>query len=259
MNTIFVVCQHGGEKAPYKVINKYFKKFKLLIANKEAFDNNVRFIESDLNRAFPGNPKGTKEEKLASKLLKQLKKYEAVLDFHTATDPSELFIITTKLTPNHLTLINKLNTKKVVYMQNSIASGKSLIDHVDLGISLEVGGKSESTKKEVKKFIEDYLKNYVEDQNKEYFVVFDVLLRESKNEKLSKEISAFKLVKKGFLLSSKGKNNKYSQKDFYPILPREKSYPNILCLMAKKVSLTSLLRGGDDKWNDYKSQRQTLP
>jgi succinylglutamate desuccinylase len=235
MKTLFVVCQHGDEKAPYKVINKYFRdKVEFLVANKRAFNKNTRFIKNDLNRVFPGRKDGSYEERLAFKLTKKLKKYKVVLDFHTTTSKSPLFIITTSLSKKHVELINKLNISQVVYMENSIASGHALIDSVNLGISLEVGSRLPGVIEVIRSFIKDYLSGE-SNKEKEYFAVFDVLKKERKTERLNKSIIPFRLVKKGDHISTIGMTKKYAQMDFYPIMPREKSYVGIFCLMAKKI------------------------
>src|SRR3989344_7923920 len=103
-DTVWVVCQHGNELTPLEIIKRYFKdKVSYIIANSEAVHKNKRFIESDLNRSFNGKS-NTFEEKIAQKLLKELKKYKYVLDFHTSTSDTPIFIIMTKITPKHLNL-----------------------------------------------------------------------------------------------------------------------------------------------------------
>ena len=107
-DTVWVVCQHGNELTPLEIIKRYFKdKVSYIIANSEAVHKNKRFIESDLNRSFNGKS-NTFEEKIAQKLLKELKKYKYVLDFHTSTSDTPIFIIMTKITPKHLNLSRKL-------------------------------------------------------------------------------------------------------------------------------------------------------
>lgn len=211
------------------------------MANHEAFKKHTRFIDADLNRVFPGKKNGNKEEKIAFKLAKQFKSYDVVLDFHTATDPCELFIITTNLSPKHIKFINTLNVKKVVYMENSLALGHSLIDYVELGVSVEVGGRVKNMEIEIKSFIEDYLKGIVKGE-KEYYTVFEILKKEEKTEKLSKNIKPFKLVKKGEEISAIGNKKRYAEVDFYPVLAREKNYQGVLCLMARRLNMINLRR-----------------
>lgn len=240
MNSIFVACQHGGEKTPLEVIKDNFEgKINYLIANEDALKIHKRFIDSDLNRSFPGNINGNKEEIIAYDLLQKLKKFNTVFDLHTTTTNSPIFIITTSLSEKHLELINSLNISKVVYMQKSLASGKSLIDHVGLGVSIEAGKEgSKKTYLEYKEFIENYLINKYT-LKKEYYVVYGIIKKE-KNEKIDRNLESFKFIKKGQVISRVGEVERHAEFGFYPIMPGEKSYKGVLTLAAKRISLEKL-------------------
>ncbi len=235
MDTIFVVCQHGDEVTPLKILRKDFKdNIPYIIANPKALEENKRFVESDLNRSFSGK-NITYEEKLAQKLLKEFKKYSCVIDFHTSTAKSPIFAIITKPTKAHLNLAQKLGIGKIVYMKNSIAQGNALIDSVKLGISVECGPEgSDENYQAIKKSIKNYLSSKTKKVKPEYYEIYGTLKAEP-GEKLTDNIQSFKLVKKDEQLSKKGTNIKYAKENFYPIMPREKSYIGILCVLAKKV------------------------
>jgi succinylglutamate desuccinylase len=239
-NSIFVVCQHGGEKTPLKVIEDNFKdKLNYLVANKEAVLKNKRFMDADLNRSFPGSSLGNKEEKLAFELVRELEKYDQVFDLHTTTATSPPFIITTKVDQDHLDLINSFNIEKVVIMQNSIAKGNSLIDYVNLGVSIEAGPQGrQEVYNEYKEFITNFL-NEKKTNRKDFYIVFGVIEKQKK-EKLNKSIESFKLVKKGQVISKVGDKSRFAEYDFYPVMPGEKSYKNILTIATKKVNLNKL-------------------
>lgn len=84
--TIFIVGgTHGDEVAGYlaatELLNYDFKKGKIIIVpklNTVAIEQNVRYSKQDgyqdLNRAFPGNEKGTKTELIAKALYDEIKK-----------------------------------------------------------------------------------------------------------------------------------------------------------------------------------------
>lgn len=237
---VLVICQHGDEKAPFKVFNKYFKdRFDAILGNPKAFKKNVRFLESDLNRSFPGSKSGLLEEKIAFKLLKKLKMYQQVVDFHTATCDTPIFIILTKTTKKHLKLARSTGIKKIVYMQESIASGKALIDHVPVGISIEAGDeKLPVTKKRIKKVLNNLISGKDSKSKLQCYSVFGVIKKELGHEQLAPNIKHFKKVKKGDTLT----NIRKSEFDFYPVLARETNYKDILCLMAKKVRERDIIR-----------------
>jgi succinylglutamate desuccinylase len=242
MKTLFIVCQHGAEKTPFRVIKKYFQgKINYLLANNEAFVKNKRFIESDLNRSFPGKVSGTKEEMIAHDLMNRFSSYDQIIDLHTSTVDSPIFIITTSLFPKHLKLINRLNIKRVVCMEKSIAGGNSLIDYVSLGLSIEVGKEgSRNAKNLYKKFIYSFIKNDKNSVKKEYFSVFGILEKKHKSEKLVNSVKSFQYLKKGDLISKIGSEKRYSEANFYPIMPGEKSYKGVLTLMARKLKQSEI-------------------
>jgi len=242
--TLFVVGVHGNEQTPIKVVKNFFsKKINYLVANKEAVARNVRFLETDLNRSFPGRLGGFKEEDLARKLLEKLRSFDFIIDLHSATCSTPPFVILTKPTKRHLELLDRLPVKQVVYMRRGLSGGKSLINHVPVGISLEFGyDRSKATEKEVKKALNFYLTGAKNSLKKEYFEVFAVLKKKDNREKLFKNIRAFKFVEKGAALSRIGLEERKSPLSFYPILPRERSYRGVLCLAARKIKQIDLER-----------------
>lgn len=237
---VLVICQHGNERAPKEVLDKYFHgQFEVVLANKKAYEKNIRFIKTDLNRSFPGNKNGSLEEKIASNLLRTLKKYQQVVDLHTATCDTPIFIILTKTTKKHLELARSTGIEKIVYMQESIASGKALIDHVPVGISIEAGDeKLQVTKKRIKKVLNNLMSGKDSKSKLQYYSVFGIIKKETGHEQLVSSIKHFKKVKKGDTLT----NIRKSEFDFYPVLPRETNYKNILCLMAKKLKERDIIR-----------------
>lgn len=240
MRTLFIVCQHGDEKTPLEVIKEDFQRVPFLLANPKALEKNVRFIEKDMNRSFPGNSYGSKEEGIAMQILKDLKStykdFESIIDLHTASCSTPAFVILTKISKKHMELIGQTGIDKVVVMSPTLASGKALVDHVPCGISIEFGLEGTAmTRKRIKDFFNYFLSLKQKDKKIDYFRVFDVLKKENESEKLVREIRAFKLVKRGSRLTNYTGKIKSAHKDFYPILPRSRNYKDLLCLMAEKI------------------------
>lgn len=82
---------HGNEPLGLEVCRR-LEKLKLpyidvLYGNPTAIKKNIRFIDEDLNRVFPGNPKGSLEAKRASEIMKICRKYDFVIDFHNTYCP----------------------------------------------------------------------------------------------------------------------------------------------------------------------------
>jgi predicted deacylase len=131
---VIIACMHGDELLGKEVIDLLKGRIdaRFVIANPHAVERNVRFIESDLNRSFPGSADGTQEERIAHSLLKELEA-DLVIDIHSTTAVTKGFAIAVERSPQALLDAVPLD---VVLMPASFASGRALIDHAD-GISLE--------------------------------------------------------------------------------------------------------------------------
>lgn len=72
---------HGDEPCGARAIERFVageptvdRPVKLVVANEEALDANVRYLEEDLNRAFPGDPNAdTHEGRLAADLVREVR------------------------------------------------------------------------------------------------------------------------------------------------------------------------------------------
>lgn len=88
---VAVLCGiHGDEKTPF-LIAEQLTKIKpdkgsvhiFLGVNQQAIQLGKRFVDTDLNRVFPGKSDGNLEERIAHKLVKLLEDMDAVIDLHT--------------------------------------------------------------------------------------------------------------------------------------------------------------------------------
>lgn len=72
---------HGDEPCGVRAVDRVMeadpdvdRPVKLIVANEEAIERRARYVEEDLNRAFPGNPDGdTHEARLAHELLQEIR------------------------------------------------------------------------------------------------------------------------------------------------------------------------------------------
>ncbi len=134
---------HGTEQIGANVINHFRKligdndNLHYTIANPEALSRGVRFIESDLNRVFPGKPDGSFEERIAYNLHPVIKSYDVVIDIHSTESGLRSAIIITKVTEETIALIRETNAKYVLLMD--ITKGNSLISDARIGIGFEYG------------------------------------------------------------------------------------------------------------------------
>lgn len=232
MNLGVVCCLHGTEAYGLEVIKKLPASVPFFIGNLEALNRNVRFLDSDLNRSFPGKESGNHEEKIAYNLEKELSCLDYILDLHSSSNNCPIFGIITHPNEQKIDFAKRLGLTKLVIMKESFASGKSLIDFVKCGISIEVGPhKREENVKEVLRLIYNFLDKKVR-SNIDIFEVFEIIKKEADVTK----IKNFEYVKKGVVIAKSENKEQIALFDFIPILIDENAYSGILCLAAKKLT-----------------------
>jgi succinylglutamate desuccinylase len=230
---LFVVASHGDEsiglRAIEKLSKKTGKKINYLIGNPEALKNNVRFVNSDLNRVYPGKLKGDVEEKTAYNNLKLIKKNKCdyVIDLHGTISKTGIFIIITKLSIENLLLALMLDIKKIVIWPKSKETKGSLSTFVRCGIEIESGPKNgkkviENLDKILNKFLnnidnKDNLKNKI--KGKEFYIITGKI----KNKKNMPEVRDFR--KTG---------------NFYSLFVGQ--YEGISCYKMKKTNYSNILK-----------------
>ncbi len=236
MKVTVICCLHGNEPYGLEVAKKLAPSFSFFIGNKIALERKVRFVETDMNRCFPGKINGNYEERMANKLVKKLKKYDYVIDLHSSSNPCPLFGIITKPNKEKIKFAKRLGLKKLVIMPEFFASGKALIDFVKCGISLEVGPhERKENVMEVLKVIDNFLNNK-KNENVKLFEVF-CIIKKDYSEVLIKN---FDEIKKGQVISKRGKCKQVSKFDFTAVLVDEEAYGDILCLACKKYALAGI-------------------
>lgn len=244
-----VCCSHGNERYGIEVGKKLHLPF--FLANKRAFEANKRFIDADLNRSFPGNINGNKEEKIACHLLQKLKKFDYVIDLHSSSNSCPLFGIITSPNKEKIEFAKRLGLKKLIIMPEFFGTGKSLIDFVKCGISLEIGPhKREENIKEVKEAIDNLISNKYTTDNLEIFEIFSTVKKQSDDDSIF--IENFKEVKKGEIIAQGKDNKQFAEFDFIPVFVNEEAYKGILCLAAKRIKNIFKHKNHHNRMNKFK-------
>lgn len=149
--TLVVYCTHGHERVGERVAARLRplvgahstgsgQVVEFVAGNPEALARSVAFIESDLNRVFPGRPDGTLEERRAAELSPSILEAETVFDIHStsANDLGEdSMLIVTKLDGPTRRAIEAIAPPKVIVM--GYKSGHALISQARVGIAFEYG------------------------------------------------------------------------------------------------------------------------
>lgn len=243
-----VYCMHGDEVLGEDVIQKFTKNIKpkkgsllTILANEKAFKSKKRFIDKDLNRCFPGKKDGNYEEKVAYELKESLRGVEYVIDIHSTTSVTDPFFIITKKNSKILNIVKKSGPEKIVFMRKNLADGRSLIDHVQNGISLEYS--STTYKKSVSQALRDVrqilnslgmlgTKSRQSKETQFYEITGSIPMK--KGFKAKKLFGNFSRVRKDQAYGTVNSTNIRADFDFYPVFYGEEAYPGILSLTSKK-------------------------
>jgi succinylglutamate desuccinylase len=229
MRILLIGCQHGDEKFGKKIISlfskKAYKNVSFILANEKAAKRNVRYIDQDLNRSFPGDQEGNYEQRRAYELLPFIQAADIVLDIHTTTSDVKMVPIVASLNPTIERIINLTTAKEIVVMGDE-AVQRSLIGHAGMGISLEFGLEYSQTHDA----IED-IRNIIEG-----------LISETKKDKIARRV--FYVSGKIFndrVLPRESKNFEPLESDgIFPFLLHEKAYKDFQGFYADRV-LTKLI------------------
>jgi succinylglutamate desuccinylase len=249
------VCSHGNETVGLDVQDMCndlkIKNGSLTfnIGNPEAIRQGKRFIDSDLNRSFPGLENGTYEERIAFEMMKYLPLFDYVIDIHSTVSGMDNCLITEDNSPEIQKLISSCSNCDVV-LHMTATKGSSIFTACRQSgkniptIAFEYG---DNSKEIVKKTYDDLISilvniGVVEQinnvkiiKNPNQFECYSTFPR-SYNDILDQSIINYKLVKKGEIVAISSLGIKVlAQEDFYPILFGETNYTTIFGFMAKKI------------------------
>ena len=226
---------HGDEPAGKTAIKnflekdlKYNRPVKFVIANEEALEENVRFLDTDLNRSFPGNPESeSHEERLASELMEEIKDTK-VLDIHTTRSYPDPFATFTDL--NDAT-VSMMKASRVNYGVHFPEESGTLHEQTT-GIVVETGlQETDQARENAEEVIESFLSSMnaidierpVNNQELEIFRNFETVEGDWEF-----KAENFELVEKGTVFAEKEDDALKASEDFYPVLMSTDGYDGIL-------------------------------
>lgn len=112
---------HGDEPCGAKAIERILenppgvkRSVKLIVANERALERGERYVDTDLNRAFPGDPESEYyEDRLAADLLNELEGC-TVLALHSTQSTAEPFALVDAVDETARTIVPSLPVTKLV-------------------------------------------------------------------------------------------------------------------------------------------------
>jgi predicted deacylase len=240
-----VCCLHGNELVGRRIVRRLERarqprrlRLKLVIANEEAIGKGKRFVESDLNRSFPGGARGTVEQRLAVEIKRQLADCKYVIDIHSTHADMEPVIITTSGTARRgavSDLIGMIPLHKVLIMPKSVSRTGALIEHTRAGVSVEFNRRlpTRDAYGTVEKAIHNIARGNRQTR-KEFFKVTGVVKGRRKEAAM---LHNFVKVKAGQRIGSRKGRAVHAKSDFYPVFVGEKEYRGVICMTAQKAKV----------------------
>lgn len=249
------ICSHGNEVLGLEVVNK-LKNIQVIsgsitfhTANELAIKQKRRFIDSDLNRSFPGSVSGNYEQQIASEMMKYIPYFDYVIDIHsTVSDTKDCLIIEDNSSEIQKLISVCQNAKTVLLMTatkgTSIFRAMRLPKKIIPAIVFEYGDNNISTTEKTFSDILNilYLLRIIESMNPvvkthklQQFECYSTYPK-SETDITNPKIKNYEMVHKGDIIGySKNGTSILSDSDFYPILFGEINYTTIFGFKANKL------------------------
>ncbi len=232
MRILIVTMQHGNEVFGKKIVDHFENSdIDTVIANPKAYEQNERFIETDMNRSYHRSGKKSYEEKRADEIYRLAQKYDFVIDIHTTTSDVDFVPIIARLNDGVKQALSFLPSENVALMKFT-GVVHSLIGCVDNSISLE--------------FNEDFAKT------KEALQVVESLVDGLQENTYGSSLSKILYHIVGTIPEDTNLDNEHNfifskNHDYYPFLIGEKHYKGYKGFYAEKTSSIQLYETGVDK------------
>lgn len=248
MKVILNILTHGDELIGLNVAKELQKLgfddqvLQVQIANPRAYEAGVRFIDQDLNRAFPGKPNGNYEQQRAHQLLPSIKSADVVIDIHSTTSQLKDAVIVTKLDKQTRDCLQAIHPKYALIMEAT--QNHALIAHAPVGIAFEYGQENSPTV--VQRVVTDInrllnhlgvIKYHAAKRHRptQFFRVHSEVKKPS-GYILRENVKNYQLIPKGQVFASKEGKELRASEDFYPILFGQNNYEDIFGFMGAKLS-----------------------
>lgn len=238
-----VACVHGDEPCGFRAMERFKeeaidleKPVKFVVANEKAFHRGERYVDEDLNRAFPGDKDSDSHEKrLAARLQEELEGLK-VLDFHSSESPKTPFAIVSGFEDESYELARHTcmeNLLEISYVEGG------MINYLN-GVVVEAGPDSSAESAEM---AYDVMINFLAAQRvidrgfdtsePEIFEVFD------KAEGSDYEFAAENFVKvhEGEEFARNGEKVREAEEAFYPALMSTDGYDDMIGFKARKKEI----------------------
>lgn len=232
-----VACVHGNEVCGKKAIREFLesdpefqKPVKFVIANEKALEKEERFVDTDLNRCFPGDPESEDhEERLAVELLEELKRCKCLV-IHSMENFEEIFCLGDALEEG---IVQSTGLEKAVDVE---PLGEDSLDKYLDSVSIEAGEMGsdkavENTFRVMRNFLKyfDALAGEPEIRDFEVFEMYEAVGKPD----FDFVAENFRKVEEGEIYAEKEDGELRAEHEFYPVLMGA-GYSDILGFKGRK-------------------------
>jgi len=247
---------HGNEKVGVMALENALAELEIergtvhfVIANPEALQKNVRFVEVNLNRRFLEDNAGTAlEDGLARDLMKLLDTCDGLLDLHACNEPEiEPFVICEEFSLDFARAFD-VKTISMGWKDFEAGSTDAYIDRQGkIGIGLECGSVSqperylEFTKEAIKVFLGKFgcITHETKSRTSQKLIkIVGAIPMPEAGITFTKDYKTFDPIKKGEVFATWAEQDYVFPEDGLIIFPRpQASLGAEACLMASRTSL----------------------
>ena len=252
-NILFLGAIHGnepaGSKAIYMVLEKFASKALtplkgsvsfIPVSNPKAFENNIRYIDENLNRIIKKyNTPKTNEQQIANELVEHIAQADVIIDLHSTFCPlGEPFIFSDYPDEMADKISSALNIKYIIKGWPQIYATSSTIQDLTTGACAQSFGKTCLTIECGHHYAEssiqtayysimntllclNILQGYPSKPIKQEYIIMDSIIFKSKEGMLSKDYNHLDKVKAGEILATyEDGTTEICPKDSYILLPK---------------------------------------
>ncbi len=233
---LIIIGTHGDEKIGGEIVGKllqspYKNDFEYMIGNPRAYEKNVRFIDADLNRSYPGNlSSACYEVRRAAINMQKIRGYDYIIDLHEASQGRNDFIIIPQKTFPKRIPWQIIDLDKVLLWSDPTGPLGGVVDNE---VELEFGTKSRDRKSVIEKgvkIVEKFIAgvkndNLIKNKKQTVYRVYGKI-----------EVDDGVKLEKGDELRDFEKSM-YKGETFYPLLVNQYLKDGILCYKMKREIL----------------------
>ncbi|WP_440764578.1 succinylglutamate desuccinylase [Natronorubrum sp. DTA7] len=238
---------HGDEPCGVRAVKRLLderptveRPVKLVVVNEAALERQVRFVDEDLNRAFPGDPDAeTHEGRLADELIEELGGCLA-FSMHSTQSHAEPFAIVNQLSETATDLVPQLPVAAMVETSN-FAEGRlfSEIDTIEVECGLQG---SETAAQNADRLTRAFLTAVgalpgdTVARDLPVYRLTDVI-RKERADTYEVFVDNFAEVEPGDPFAAADGDTQVAQEPFYPVLMSPNGYRNVFGYAAEKIDV----------------------